>query len=165
MKRIVFIYLLFICNISTFAQGWVTDDAVKDSSGGVFTGILGVLLLLCLIWVMGYVMDRFNEDRDIREKRKERKESTFDEETYKNATLYVPKDSKNLYWIHPYWENFFKKEEIDLSGISPTISEDSSQKEGVVYNLNGERMAVNADNINGLPKGIYIVNRKKLMVK
>ena len=51
MKRMVIIYFLLICNISTFAQGWVTDDAVKDSSDGVFTGIFGVLLLLGLIWM------------------------------------------------------------------------------------------------------------------
>lgn len=56
MKRMVIIYFLLICNISTFAQGWVTDDAVKDSSDGVFTGIFGVLLLLGLIWVIGYLM-------------------------------------------------------------------------------------------------------------
>ena len=34
------------------------------------------------------------------------RESTFDEETEKNAILYVPIGSKNTYWLHPYWENF-----------------------------------------------------------
>lgn len=53
-----------------FAQGWVTDDAVKDSSGGIFTGILGLLLLLGLIWVIGYLMDKKSEHDDLRGKHK-----------------------------------------------------------------------------------------------
>lgn len=70
MKRMVIIYFLLICNISTFAQGWVTDDAVKDSSDGVFTGIFGVLLLLGLIWVIGYLMDKKSEHDDLSGKHK-----------------------------------------------------------------------------------------------
>ena len=41
--------------------------------------------------------------------------STFSNETYKSATLKVPVGCKNIYWLHPYWENFTKIEEIDLS--------------------------------------------------
>ena len=70
MKRIVIIYFLLICNVSTFAQGWVTDDAVKDSSDGVFTGIFGVLLFLGLIWVIGYLMDKKSENDDLSGKHK-----------------------------------------------------------------------------------------------
>lgn len=39
---------------------------------------------------------------------------SFDETTYQNATLYVPKGCKTLYWLHPYWENFKKIEEIEI---------------------------------------------------
>ena len=70
MKRIVIIYFLLICNVSTFAQGWVTDDAVKDSSDGVFTGIFGVLLFLGLIWVISYLMDKKSENDDLSGKHK-----------------------------------------------------------------------------------------------
>lgn len=66
MKRIIIIYLLLICNFSTFAQGWVTDDAVKDSSDGIFTGIFGFLLLLGVVWVIGYLMDKKSENDDMR---------------------------------------------------------------------------------------------------
>lgn len=33
-------------------------------------------------------------------------ETTFDEETEKKATLTVSNGCKNIYWLHPYWENF-----------------------------------------------------------
>ncbi len=68
MKRIVFIYLLFTCYVSIFAQGWVTDEAVKDSSDGIFKGISGFLLLLGLIWIVGYFMDKKSEYDDLRGK-------------------------------------------------------------------------------------------------
>lgn len=42
-------------------------------------------------------------------------EGTFDNETEKNATLYVPMGCKNIYWLHPYWENFAKIEEIEVN--------------------------------------------------
>ena len=38
---------------------------------------------------------------------------TFNEATEQNATLYVPKGSKTLYWLHPYWENFAHIEEME----------------------------------------------------
>ena len=38
---------------------------------------------------------------------------TFNETIYKQATLYVPKGCKTIYWLHPYWENFKNIVEID----------------------------------------------------
>lgn len=37
--------------------------------------------------------------------------TTFQEETYSNATLFVPVGCTAIYWLHPYWENFTKIEE------------------------------------------------------
>lgn len=45
----------------------------------------------------------------------------FDEITEKEATLYVPMGCKNIYWLHPCWENFAKIEEIE-------VNEDVSEK-------------------------------------
>ena len=39
----------------------------------------------------------------------------FEEKAYANSTLYVPKGSKTLYWLHPYWENFKNIVEIETS--------------------------------------------------
>lgn len=72
MKKFIMLpFLLLICN-SISAQGWVTDEASKDNSGGVFSGIFGLLLLFGLIWFIGHVMDIISEDREIRERRKSR---------------------------------------------------------------------------------------------
>lgn len=42
-------------------------------------------------------------------------ETTFDASTEKKATLNVPIGCKNIYWLHPYWENFAKIEEIEVN--------------------------------------------------
>ena len=84
--------------------------------------------------------------------------STFEETTEKNATLNVPIGCKNIYWLHPYWENFTKIEEIDVSGISNTIL--NNKYDDNIYNPNGIKV-----NGNNLGKGIYIKNRKKVIIK
>ena len=84
--------------------------------------------------------------------------NTFDDYTYNNATLYVPKGSKTLYWLHPYWEKFKNIEEIEVSNINNTLFE--SESGGCIYNLNG--MKVDG---NSLGKGIYIKNGKKVIIK
>lgn len=40
---------------------------------------------------------------------------TFSEITYNTAKLFVPIGCKNIYWLHPYWENFAKIEEIEAN--------------------------------------------------
>lgn len=92
-------------------------------------------------------------------------EKAFDAGAYSTATLKVPFGCRTIYGQQPYWENFLNIEEIDLSAISSITKEEFSSKVDGVYNLKGERMAVNEDNINELPKGIYIVNRKKVINK
>ena len=40
--------------------------------------------------------------------------STFSDIIYQNAVLYVPKDYKTLYWLHPYWEKFKNINELEV---------------------------------------------------
>ncbi len=91
--------------------------------------------------------------------------TTFDTATEQNATLNVPVGCEDIYWLHPYWENFYKIEGIDVTAIQSVIGENHVNEGENVYNLNGERMAVDADNIQALPKGVYIVNGRKIYVK
>jgi len=88
--------------------------------------------------------------------------NTFDETTYNNATLQVPIGYKTIYWLHPYWENFKKMEEIEVSGVSNASIDGVTDSDcnGVIYNLNGMK----ADG-NNLGKGIYIRNGKKVIFK
>ena len=83
---------------------------------------------------------------------------TFDEVTYSNATLQVPIGCKTIYWLHPYWENFKKMEEIEVSSINNTLID--SESDGWIYNLNGMKL-----DGNSLGKGIYIKNGKKVIIK
>ena len=61
--------------------------------------------------------------------------STFSNDTYKSATLNVPVGCKNIYWLHPYWENFTKIEEIDGN-------EDISEKKALALKSYQDAMSV-----------------------
>ena len=56
--------------------------------------------------------------------------TTFDEETAKGATLYVPASCKNIYWLHPYWENFSSIENSDYEAYD-------FAEGGIYYHVNG----------------------------
>ena len=56
--------------------------------------------------------------------------TTFDEETIKGATLYVPASCKNIYWLHPYWENFSSIENSDYKAYD-------FEENGIYYHING----------------------------
>ena len=53
-------------------------------------------------------------------------EGVFEKEAYENATLYVPKGSKTLYWLHPYWENFKNIVELDDTTLSGDANSDGT---------------------------------------
>ena len=60
---------------------------------------------------------------------------TFSNDTYKSATLNVPVGCKNIYWLHPYWENFTKIEEIDGN-------EDISEKKALALKSYQDGMSI-----------------------
>ena len=70
--------LFRLCTLSFFlvieykamAQGWVTDEVSKDNSGGIFSGILGFILLIGIIWFVGYVGDVIYENKQIHKNKK-----------------------------------------------------------------------------------------------
>lgn len=84
----------------------------------------------------------------------------FDYHIYPNATLYVPKGSKILYWLQPDWEKFKKIEEIEASSINYPFINNDSESNGSIYNLNGTKV-----DDNSLGKGIYIKKGKKVIIK
>lgn len=88
--------------------------------------------------------------------------ATFDEETEKNAMLYVPTGSKNLYWISRHWENFYNIVETDLSSIN-RVQTDNDNTIQSVYSVDGKKLNVLDTSV--LPKGVYIINGKKRLIK
>lgn len=53
----------------------------------------------------------------------------------------------------------------EVDGILQVEDSRQSQKDGHVYNLNGQLVREHADGLKGLPKGIYMMNGKKYIVR
>lgn len=77
------------------------------------------------------------------------KENTFDEVTYENAILNIPFGCKTIYWLHPYWENFYNilEKEFPTTGIAEVVSENSDcgyrlGGYGVTFTKDGEAVGV-----------------------
>lgn len=68
-----------------------------------------------------------------------------------NATLYVPKGSKESYEAADYWKEFMEIVEIDPSGIDQIMSD--GQNNATIFTLDGKRM-------NKPQKGMNIIRMK-----
>ena len=77
-------------------------------------------------------------------------------------------------WFHKTNNSYSKDSELSLSlfddsSITPieTVKEDDLNRDtsGKVYSISGVLMKNNAADLNNLPKGIYVVNGKKYVVK
>lgn len=90
-------------------------------------------------------------------------ETTFDNETKINATLYVPKGSLLDYWDDNQWKKFMNIEEFDATSIGSLNTNANDVQEVSRYSDNGQRL-------NSPAKGLNIVKYnngtvKKIMVK
>lgn len=77
-----------------------------------------------------------------------------------NCVLYVPKGSVEKY--RDAWGWFTHIEEMEgtsLSGLATDV------KVFDIYNLGGRKVCTTTRSLNGLPKGIYIRNGKKILIK
>jgi hypothetical protein len=81
-----------------------------------------------------------------------------------HATLYVPKGHKTAYETTIDWKFFINIEEIDVTAIDMVNKNESDKKGGRIYNLQGKCVS-ESGNTEHLPKGIYIKNGKKYIVK
>ena len=78
--------------------------------------------------------------------------------------LIVPKNSLDAYKQAYQWEDFLLIEE-GTTGITNTVYNNSGLAD--VYTIDGTKRLSKAstDEINALPKGVYIVNGKKIIIK
>ena len=91
--------------------------------------------------------------------------SVFDGVDKTTCILYVPEASVNLYKTAPVWKEFqhilpLSSNPTGISGVTKTEDEPFD-----IYNLQGQKVKSKATDLNGLPKGIYIINGKKYAVK
>ena len=80
-----------------------------------------------------------------------------------NCKLFVPKASIDAYKQAPQWKEFFFIE--STTGITNTVYNKAGLAD--VYTIDGTKRLSKAstDEINALPKGVYIVNGKKIIIK
>lgn len=77
----------------------------------------------------------------------------FDWNNTQVGWLIVPTGCKEIYKQHWAWREI---KELDVTAIKSLINEDPCE-DRIVYDLKGERMAADVDNIQELPKGVYFV--------
>jgi len=82
--------------------------------------------------------------------------STFSQNTFFNATLYVPKGTIDKYKATDGWKDFVFIEEGIPTGIK--VIENTQNKNATVYDLNGVRLSEPK-------KGVNIINGQKVIVK
>ena len=76
--------------------------------------------------------------------------------------LYVPEVSVDAYKAAPVWKEFKNILPIKSSTGIQTIMMDNG--EGFdVYSLSGQKVKSKTTSLDGLPRGIYIINGKKVM--
>lgn len=97
------------------------------------------------------------------EKPCEIEETTFDNETKINATLYVPKGSLLDYWNDNQWKKFMNIEEFDATSIGSLNTNANDVQEVSRYSDNGQRLNTPAKGLNIVKYNNGTV--KKIMVK
>ena len=83
-------------------------------------------------------------------------ERTFSQNTFYNATLYVPMGTIDKYKATSGWKDFVFIEESNPAGIS--VVENTKNNNTTIFDLNGVRLPE-------AKKGINIVNGKKVVLK
>ena len=90
--------------------------------------------------------------------------NVFDDINKSECKLIVPKNSLDAYKQAYQWEDFSLIED-STTGITNTVYNKAGLAD--VYTIDGTRRLSKAstDEINALPKGVYIVNGKKIIIK
>lgn len=89
--------------------------------------------------------------------------ASFDDATYKKATLEVTEESIYAYKTHPVWSKF-----SNLSSVEDVVADESTV---TVFNLSGVLLYENAEPavVDGLEPGFYIIRQgsvpRKIAVK
>lgn len=85
----------------------------------------------------------------------------FSDAIFDRCILYVPIGAAGNYMIAPVWMNFTNIQEIRYTNIS---SLDANGQTFDVYNIQGRKVRSGATSLDGLPKGVYIVNGRKIIM-
>lgn len=90
--------------------------------------------------------------------------SVFEGVDKTTCVLYVPDGSVDLYKAAPVWCEF--KHIVPISTLTGISGVNATEGEPFdIYNLQGRKVKSKAYDLKGLPRGIYIINGKKVAVK
>ena len=89
--------------------------------------------------------------------------SVFEGVDKETCILYVPEGSVDLYKAADVWKEFTNIQPIPATGIWEQIFTDGIPYD--VYNMQGRKVRTQTTTLKGLPRGVYIVNGKKYVVK
>jgi hypothetical protein len=78
-----------------------------------------------------------------------------------NCTLKIPEGTNSAYMAADQWKEFFFIENVPNAINGVVVDGDDADKNAPVYNLQGMKM----QDVDNLPKGVYIINGKKYLVK
>ena len=85
---------------------------------------------------------------------------TFSNNTFNNATLYVPKGTIDKYIATDGWKDFLNIVEGTPTAVQDIKQDATTESPATIYNIKGE---LQNTPLNALPHGIYIVNDKKVI--
>lgn len=181
-KRLFAGLMAFLLPMLLFAQSWVIDETSKDNSGGIFSGIIGFILLLGIIWVIGYIFDQIKDKNNhnkkvdyhsssyrVREEGKSNStlESSFGEDILHNKVENHNNNSKELIpkndLCYVYYRVINGKEYADIIHYTSIFNDGfavesySINKDGIVYDKD-EHRGVSINNIH--EKGIIVAKEE-----
>ena len=141
-----------IGNFAFKGKTFLTEVHLSNNIGLIASGAFSDCINLTDVYVNNPTPPDINAD-------------TFDEMTEQNATLYVPKGSKEDYGNHPYWKNFVRIVEYEFEEDTSSNKEEfyNITNKPEIFDMNGRKHKTHS--IDELPKGIYIINGKKTIIK
>lgn len=118
--------------------------AVKQIDGSTFQDCYGIEKITCLNKIPP-----------------ESSDNLFMDEVYQSATLYVPEESLNDYSLTEPWRYFLN---IETAGVETLYGNETFCYS--VFDLSGKCLLnkVRYNELSKLPKGLYIINGKKVMI-
>lgn len=90
--------------------------------------------------------------------------SVFENVDVAYCTLYVPAGCVMRYRTSPLWSQFSMITELNrATDVKPTWVGDGEKAD--IYDLKGRKVREGVTSLEGLPKGVYVVNGKKMVVR
>ena len=89
--------------------------------------------------------------------------SVFEGVDKETCILYVPEGSVDAYKAAPGWKEFKNILAIGTTGIYGIVVSNGEAFD--VFSISGQKVKAKATSLDGLPKGIYIINGKKVIKK